>query len=140
MAFVSVTRLRPRGLRFAPAVLIDSWRSGKRLRQAEGFLGGYLGTGPRMVFWTVTMWADEDAMRAFRDSDPHRAAMPKLMEICDEASVVHWQGDDLPSPAEAAERMRGGRASKLRHPSAAHAAGETWPDGKAPLKGPGLPL
>jgi hypothetical protein len=37
-----------------------------------------------------------------------------------------------------AERMRAGRTSKLRHHSAAHAAGEAWPDGKVPVRGPGL--
>jgi hypothetical protein len=45
---------------------------------------------------------------------------------------------EVPEPAEVAERMRAGRTSKLRHPSEAHAAGEAWPDGKVPVRGPGL--
>ena len=29
-------------------------------------------------------------MNAFRITLPHRDAMPKLLEWCDEAAVVHW--------------------------------------------------
>jgi len=79
-------------------------------------------------------------MRAYRNGAAHLKAMPKLMASCDEAAVVHWTSDtnDVPQPPEVAERMRQGRTSKLRHPSAAHTAGNTWPDGKVPLKGPVL--
>jgi hypothetical protein len=34
--------------------------------------------------------------------------------------------------------MIGGKPSKVRHPSAAHAAGETWPDRQVPRVGPTL--
>jgi hypothetical protein len=140
MAFVSVTRLRPRSLRFLPGVALHTWRSRRQLRRAPGFLGGYLASGPHLTLWTVTVWQDEAAMRAYRNAAPHLKAMPKLIGWCDEAAVVHWTADDsaIPSPAEAAERMKGGRLSKVRHPSPGHAAGDPWPDGKVPLKGPAL--
>jgi hypothetical protein len=66
--------------------------------------------------------------------------MPKLIDFCDEAAVVHWMSDTLsvPEPSEAAERMKVGRLSKVKHPSAAHAAGQCWPDGVVPRKGPKL--
>jgi hypothetical protein len=54
----------------------------------------------------------------------HLKAMPKLMEWCDEASVVHWtqEGSTPPSWEEADRRMRTqGRPSKVRYPSADHA-------------------
>jgi hypothetical protein len=140
MAFVSVTRLRPRGLRFVPSVTLHTWRSRRQLKGARGFIGGYLASGPKLALWTVTVWTDEAAMRGYRNASPHLKAMPKLIDSCDEAAVVHWTSDDafIPPPSEVAERMREGRTSKLRHPTPEHAAGSTWPDGKVPLRGPAL--
>jgi hypothetical protein len=62
-------------------------------------------------------------MRAFMTAGAHRAAMPKLLEWCDEAAVAHWTQDCDQEPAweEAHRRMRReGRASKVNHPSEAH--------------------
>ena len=56
---------------------------------------------------------------------PHRSAMVKLAEWCDEASVVHWRQEsaELPAWSEAHRRMVAeGRASRVRYPSAAHQA------------------
>lgn len=67
--------------------------------------------------------------------------MPKLLDVCDEAAVAHWEIKDqtIPPPTEAAVRMKDeGRISKVRHPSAAHFARMTWPDGKVPVRGPQL--
>lgn len=141
MPFVSVTRLRPRNLRGLAVVALHTWRSKRQLRRQPGFLGGYLASSrPKLALWTVTVWTDEESMRVFRNAPPHLKAMPKLVEHCDEAAVVHWMtdGDAIPPPIEAAERMKQGRLSKLRHPSAAHLAGKAWADGKVPGKGPKL--
>jgi hypothetical protein len=51
--------------------------------------------------------------------------MPRLLNWCDEAALVHWEQPDarLPSWQEADRRMRQiGRTSKVRHPSSDHAA------------------
>ena len=140
MAFVSVTRLRVRSLRYLPTVALHTWRSRRQLKGTPGFVGGYLASGPKLTLWTVTVWQDEISMRAYRNAASHLKAMPKLIASCDEAAVVHLTSDDPtpPEPAEVAERMKLGRPSKLHHPSPAHAAGDTWPDGKVPLKGPAL--
>ena len=145
MPFISVTRLRPRHWRFMPAILLHTFRSRRQIGRAEGFLGGYLATSPGSTvltpaLWTVTLWRDETAMRAYRNTSAHARAMPLLIGACDEAAVAHWEAEAtvVPDPAEVAERMREGRTSKVRHPSAAHAAGEAWPDGKVPVRGPGL--
>ena len=78
---------------------------------------------PNNTFWTCTLWSDEPAMRAFMMSGAHRKAMPKLINWCDEASVVHWQQEAAEPPPwhEAHRRMQAeGRASKVRYPSEAH--------------------
>lgn len=138
MPFASVTRLRPRNLRGLAVVALHTWRSKRQLKGQPGFLGGYLATSrPKLALWTVTVWNDEPSMRAFRNASPHLKAMPALLDSCDEAAVVNWIIDDdsFPPPDEAAAKMKQGRISKVRRPSAAHAAGETWPDSKVPAKG-----
>ena len=57
------------------------------------------------------MWADEAAMRQFMMSGPHRRVMPRLIEWCDEAALVHWlqETTDVPS-------TRGTRAISLTLP------------------------
>ena len=138
MAFISVTRLRPRSIRFLPIIVLHTWRSRKQLKGAQGFLGGYLASGSRFALWTVTAWTDEASMRAYRNTGSHLRAMPRLIDVCDEASVVHWTSENgtIPEPVDAAERMKAGRLAKLRYPSAAHASGHCWPDGIVPRKGP----
>jgi hypothetical protein len=94
-----------------------------------------------MALWTVTVWADREATRAYRNTAEHLRAMPVLVNACDEAAVAHWFTEDtaLPSPAAAAAALKqGGRTSKVRRPSPQHAAGDTVPDGKAPVRGPSL--
>jgi hypothetical protein len=140
LAFVSVTRLRARHIGFLPRLAWHTWRSTRQIRRSKGFLGGYLAIGPRSTMWTVTVWSDSAAMRAFRNTSWHLKAMPTLIVSCDEGAVVNWEAEELvpPAPEAAAERMRMGKPSKVRHPSAAHAAGIAWPDGRVPRKGPVL--
>jgi hypothetical protein len=125
MPFVSVTRLRLRAIRFLPGFAFHTLRSMRQVRRAEGFLAGSVLRDRHRTFWTLTVWDGAAPMRAYRDSDAHRTAMPRLQHWCDEASVVHWDqpGPDVPSWAEAERRMRAsGRPSRVRHPSTRHAA------------------
>jgi hypothetical protein len=89
---------------------------------------------PRRAFWTVTLWRDVEAMRAYRRAGAHLAAMPKLLGWCDEAAVATLENvDALPEPEEAARRLASeGRLSTVRHPSPAHASGVICPDDGAP--------
>ena len=124
MAWVSVTRLRVRSIRFLPAFLVHAWRSERQVRRSPGFEAGSLLPDPRRTFWTLTLWADGASMRAFMASGAHRIVMPKLFDWCDEASIVHWEQPEqsLPSWAEATRRMREeGHPSRVRHPSPHHA-------------------
>jgi heme-degrading monooxygenase HmoA len=125
MAIVSVTRLRIRSVFDLPAFIRQALKSARQAEAADGFLGGRLMREARNAFWTVTVWKDLDSMEAFRIAGAHARIMHKLMEWCDEASVVHWEqeGAAVPSWEEAHRRMvKQGRASKVIHPSAGHMA------------------
>lgn len=124
MAWVSVTRLRIRSIRFLPAFLLHAWRSERQVRRSPGFEAGSLLPDRRRTFWTLTLWADGASMRDFMASGAHRIVMPKLFDWCDEASIVHWEQPEqsLPSWTDATRRMREeGRPSRVRHPSSHHA-------------------
>jgi len=126
MPLVAVTRLRVRTWRF---VLPFGWHARRSLAQANrarGCLGAKVRKAEGFAFWTVTLWEDEAAMKAYRVAGPHRVAMPKLLEWCDEASVVHWTQDvaGLPEWETAERRMaESGRLSKVNHPSIDQQAG-----------------
>ncbi|HMB79290.1 MAG TPA: hypothetical protein VKI43_04460 [Vicinamibacterales bacterium] len=47
----------------------------------------------RHTFWTCTIWSLEAAMKAFMHATPHGPTMRRLLEWCDEASLVHWSQD-----------------------------------------------
>jgi hypothetical protein len=122
MPFISLTRLRVRSWRYMPQFIWHSLKTGRQAERSGGFIGGRLLRERRNAFWTVTAWEDEAAMRAYRNAGAHRAAMPRLLDWCDEASVAHWtQADsEIPDWQELYRRMVDeGRPSKVRHPSPA---------------------
>ena len=124
MPFVSLTRLRVRSLRFVPRFALHTLRSLRQVRRAPGFQTGALLADRSWTFWTMTAWDSQESMRQYMISGAHKAAMPYLLEWCDEASIAHWtqEQDALPSWNEADRHMREtGRASKVRNPSANHA-------------------
>jgi heme-degrading monooxygenase HmoA len=120
---ISVTRLRIRSLRYLPEFFFYTFRSVRQVKRAPGNLGLRLLRDADRTFWTLTAWQDEAAMRAFMFASPHREAMPKLANWCDEAAVAHWTQDtaQMPSWEEAHMRMQQqGRPSKVNHPTRAH--------------------
>ncbi len=125
MVFVSLTRLRIRSVWFMPGFMLHALRTQRQVERAGGFKTGALLPDRQWTFWTMTAWDSQASMRAYMTSGAHKQAMPKLMHWCDEASVAHWEQAEaeLPSWTEADRRMREtGRASKVLHPSAEHAA------------------
>lgn len=126
MAFVSVTRLRLRSPLYLPAFFWYAIQSSAQAKRASGNLRTATRRQARNVFWTLTVWESEAAMRVYMTSGAHREAMPKLAQWCDEASVTHWHQDniELPTWAEAEQHMaQTGRLTRLPHPSPAQAAG-----------------
>jgi hypothetical protein len=126
MPLIAITRLRIRSFRFVPPFAWLSWRALVQARRSAGNLQATVRKAEGLAFWTITAWQDEAAMNAYRIASPHREAMPKLLDWCDEASVVHWtqESAELPDWATAEMRMaQSGRLSKVRHPSADQRAG-----------------
>jgi hypothetical protein len=120
MALISVTRLRVRSFIYLPQFVCDTFKSMRQAERGSGFLGGRLLINPKNVFWTVTAWKDQAAMNAYRTGGAHRRAMPKLLNWCNEAAVVHWtqESSEIPSWQEAHQRMtEEGKPSKVNHPS-----------------------
>ena len=82
-------------MRFLPGFAVYAVRSERQVRRAAGFLDGALLMDRSWTFWTMTAWARQEDMRAYMTSGAHKAAMPKLMHWCDEASVAHWEQDGV---------------------------------------------
>jgi hypothetical protein len=134
MAFVSVTRLRVRSIWFLLPFTLATRRSRHQLVKAPGFIEGRLTIEFPFAFWTMTSWKSQEDMRRFRNAPPHLEAMRRLPHWCDEASYVHWQQREtqLPPIDDAYLLLRNqGSTSKVTHPTAAHAAGQTT-SGKKP--------
>jgi heme-degrading monooxygenase HmoA len=127
MPVVSVTRLHLPSRWQVPRFMFHSLRSIAQVRRAPGYLGGWTASDSENGFWTATVWASMEAMRAFRNSGAHLKAMPKLLHLSDQASFTHFDQDgaDAPTADAAYERlMRDGRLSKVNAPSPQHLAGE----------------
>ena len=120
---ISVTRLRLRSLRFLLPFIVYSFRSMRQVNRSPGNIAADAMRDQHGGFWTRSVWRDVESMRAFMTSRAHRQAMPKLLDWCDEAALVHWEQDTpaLPEWDEAHRRLvTQGRRSKVRHPSPAH--------------------
>lgn len=116
--FISITRLRLRHWWYLPEFF---WRSQQSMTQAKktpGYRKGLILVDRRRAYWTLTGWDSEAAMKAYRSSGAHKVAMSKLPGWCDESAVAHYEGSDLPSWAEAWERMKQGRFTPVENPSA----------------------
>jgi hypothetical protein len=125
MPLISVTRLRVRSIRYLLQFAWHAFASARQAQRAPGFLAGRIVREPGNIFWTLTAWKDATAMKAFRDTEAHKRAMPRLLDWCDEACVVNWEQESLVLPdwLESYERIvLGGRPSKVKHPSEAQLA------------------
>lgn len=125
MPVVSITRLRVRSWRYLAPFAFQTLRISRQAATADGNLAMRLLRESRNTFWTCTIWSSDAAMKAFMHATPHGPTMRRLLDWCDEASLVHWSQDDaaLPTWGEAHRRLeQSGRRSKVNHPSAVHDA------------------
>jgi len=122
MPFVSVTRLRVKSIFFLIPFMRANEASVKELKASVGLLKGKELIDKKLTFWTITIWENEESMKAFRGSYSHRNAMQYLPKWCDEASYHHWVQEDneVPDWDTISEKLYSqGKLSKVRNPSKA---------------------
>jgi heme-degrading monooxygenase HmoA len=86
----------------------------------KGFVGGKELIDKNLIFWTVTLWESDAAMKVFRGSGAHKKTMRNLPNWCDEAAYAHWLQEEntLPAWDILHERLLAeGRLSKVKYPS-----------------------
>ncbi len=70
-----------------------------QLRRSLGVVGYRTETNfPRLQFFHLSAWQNEDAIRAFVLTEPHRGAMQKLIGRLGETKFCYWtvRGAELP--------------------------------------------
>jgi hypothetical protein len=125
MYFVSITRLRLRNLINLPAFIIANEASIRSIKNINGFISGKELVDKKLTFWTVTVWESDKAMKYFRNDEPHKKAMRKLSDWCDEGAYAHWLQEEAIIPAWDVlhkKLMTEGKITKLKKPSAQHVA------------------
>jgi hypothetical protein len=124
MYFISVTRLRVRSFIFLPQFFYENEASIKAVKKIDGFIAGKELIDRSLTFWTVTLWKSDQAMKIFRNNNPHKRVMRKLPHWCDEAAYVHWL-TDLPAipdwDAIHKKLLAEGKTTKVKYPSAQQA-------------------
>lgn len=87
----------------------------RQLERTDGMVGYSLRAQPfAKTFWTLSAWADRDALGAFVRELPHQAVMAKLRPHMSPTRFTTWTvpGSGLPvSWDEAIERLMGSSAS-----------------------------
>ena len=119
--FISITRLRLRSWFFMSSFFMASGGIVKQAQEAAGFVEGATFLDKKLTFWTVTLWREDAAMKAFRGQGAHKDSMPKLADWCDEGCVAHWETQEslLPGWGEINRQMKAlGRPSPVKYPSA----------------------
>jgi hypothetical protein len=90
-AFVMGSRFELSSARRSPAFLLQSMRIWRQARRAPGMLGVSLRAHPVSgVFWTLSAWTDETALREFARTDPHRTIMKKARPWTKSATFRFW--------------------------------------------------
>jgi len=123
MPFVSVTRLHLRSAWGFLPFIWHTFRSNAQAKRAPGYLGGCLNRDAHGAYWTVTVWESREAMMAFRGSGAHRAAMPRIADLSDEAAYTHWEQPTAQVPdwrTAHARLLADPHFTKLPHASEAH--------------------
>lgn len=120
MTFVSVTRLRVKSIFLLIPFLRANEAIVKQLKVSNGLLKGKELMDKKLTFWTITLWDNEESMKAFRSSSSHRMAMQHLPKWCNEASYHHWvqEGNQFQDWSTISEKLFSeGKLSKVRNPS-----------------------
>jgi hypothetical protein len=85
------------------------WAIRKQLATADGLVGYTLRANPlARDYWTLSVWQDENALRAFMRMPPHVGLMTSLRPFMGPTKFVSWKisaADGRPSMADALKRL-----------------------------------
>ena len=108
LAMVSYFRLK--GLRVMPSCALNSFRIERQLLRSEGLIGHSSGAKlGGFEFWSVTVWHDESALKAFVRTQPHFGIMEAMRPAVIRSEFIRWPVDRAsvpPNPKEAEGRLR----------------------------------
>lgn len=82
-----------------PEFLLYTWRVVRQLKPARGLIGYSLRAKfLHKSFWTLSVWENEEALRAFVRAVPHREIMTALAPHMGRTSFKQWtiKGTELP--------------------------------------------
>ena len=84
----------------------------KQLATAEGLIGYTLRAKPlARDYWTLSVWTDDTALRAFMRTPPHVQVMTSLKPVMGPTKFVTWtvsKADGRPSMAATLEHLAAG--------------------------------
>lgn len=105
---VVATRFVVRRRRDALPFLRAALASGREAEAVPGFLGGtVLADLWNRRFWTVSVWASPESVRAYGSAPTHANAMRRTQDWAAEAQVERWRTTDngVPTLAETAKKL-----------------------------------
>jgi hypothetical protein len=95
-AFVMGSRFELKSAWRSPVFLMHALRIWRQARRSPGILGVSLRAHPVSgVFWTLSAWTDEAALRTFAGTNPHRTIMKLARPWTKSATFRFWTEDDL---------------------------------------------
>jgi hypothetical protein len=124
---VSITRARLRSIRFLLPFARCSLRCWWQATNTAVNLGVRLRKTRGLRFWTLTIWENEDALKAYRDILLRGKVMPRARHWFDENSAAHWEQESMKMPSweNAASLLKErGHFSEVDHPSKSQKSGQ----------------
>lgn len=127
MPIIAVTRARLKSVRFLLPFMRCSLQCWWKARNAEGNLGSRVRKTRGLRFWTMTMWDNEDSLKAYRDIKLSGQVRSSARQWLEENSIAHWEqeGSRMPSWKDAACLLKEhGHLSEVDHPSESQKSGQ----------------
>jgi len=114
------SRLDLRAYRHIPGFVVAAMRVRRQVRSSPGAFGVSLIAQPaRKTFWTLSAWADEDALERFVRTAPHTDVMARYHDRVTHTSFTTWsvEASDLPDPNSNAKKLWGEAKNRLAAPT-----------------------
>ncbi|PQZ52420.1 hypothetical protein CQZ94_24210 [Bacillus sp. MYb209] len=94
--FVSVTRMRLKGIRMLPNFFVYTTRAFLQSKNANGLIHSSSQKERWHTYWTLTVWENKEYMKAYRNNGNHLKAMKVARDIASELEYTNWEHDTIP--------------------------------------------